>query len=219
MSACKISTSRTITFQTKSTTPRTKTLFLNQGVELFKAASPTPFRNSRHSHKSRGAATRAALAILAAALTLPFAAAAPAQAATATPKVQAYGCTVTAEKPYALSNRDPYDQREIVMLYSYVTCTERAHLKVTTRGYENDGIPWLPNRIFAVRAVEMDLLPNIPRLVTWQQRVPDWDDDHRADIYQAVTFSRRWGQHPNYEWRSASRWAQSQETVIPIRNP
>jgi hypothetical protein len=185
---------------------------------MFKAANTTPFRNSRRSHKSRGAATRAALATLAATLALPFAAAAPSQAATATPKVQAYGCTVTAEKPYELSNRDPYDQREIVMLYSYVTCTERAHLKVTTVGYENDGVWWL-NSAFAARAVEIDLLPNIPRLVTWQLRVPDLDDDHKSDIYQKVTFSRRWGQHPNYEWRSASSWAQSQETVIPIRNP
>lgn len=165
------------------------------------------------STRARVASTLAGACL--AGLIMPLAAALPAQAATTK-----YGCTMTPYKPHNSGVKDPYDGRSIVFFTVKMKCDRAAKVKVQIRAMENDGA--YPGQLFggddqfAYTEKTLYLQPNIAAYTpSWAQRVPDFDSDSRADVYQRVRFAV---QEPSWlggNWHY-SPWENSAETVIPL---
>lgn len=164
--------------------------------------------------RARVAGTLAATCL--AGLLIPLAASAPVHAST-----KVIGCTMTPYQPKE-HGVDPYDdlkRRELVRFRIGLICDRDRWVKVNLRAMENDDSV-IGNRDDD-KFADNDWKPfflkkNTYHEIKWDQRSPDWDDDHRDDVYQSVRFhvySSALGRYVS------SGWENSREVIIPIRHP
>lgn len=181
---------------------------------MFNSHHPSDTDGTKVTHGTRARVAGTVAATCLAGLLMPLAAAAPVQASTTK-----YGCTMYPYQPKE-HGLDPYDnRRELVRFRVGLICNQDRWLMVDLRGMENDDsvIGDGDDDLFASKHWAPFLVKkNTYHELKWDQRVPDWDDDHRADIYQRVQFHV-------YSWDLrgwySSPWENSPEVVIPIRRP
>lgn len=145
--------------------------------------SPRPTKgDAKPTYGTRAKVAGTVAATCLAGLLVPIAAAAPAEASTTK-----YRCTLTSHTPQN-ATVDPI--AKIARLVVSVKCAENTRLKVVMQAMEEDGPPvWLDDQFGGVKdSGYMNLRANQTYWFYHRVLVPDWDDDHVADVYSFARF-------------------------------
>ncbi|GAA3703297.1 hypothetical protein GCM10023081_44580 [Arthrobacter ginkgonis] len=122
-------------------------------------------------------------------------------------------CTLTLNRPY--ESTKPGEVIQDATHWGSITCNSNRKVTVYLQAMENDGsVNSLAgdDKIGKGFAGTYDLKAGVAQRVSYRATVPDWDKDHRADIFTLGSFRIHTGGN-----EVESGLAQSRERVIPIK--
>lgn len=139
----------------------------------------------------------------------PIVAGVPAEASTTK-----YGCTVTPSRPVKNSAPD-IDGRNLVVFRVEAKCDQQTRLQIQLMPIEDDGF-WGDDDPFGPEQPKtFDLGTSFGGVRFYVIRVPDFDGDTVAEVYQKVRFRVHNGRN---EWLPYTQWESSPTTSIRLYN-